>query len=152
MNPPPVPCVTWKMICCPFTGLAGFPRVRFPLMVSRKSFPADASTLIVAASVSATTVGAIAPVVAGPPLYAADRTTSGDHGSPHRQSGDALMTQRRLRPVAARCSGDRAFAQVRRSARNGDRQSMCPLISASRNHFRARSGWRHLDVDPRVLP
>ena len=62
MKLPPVPWVTCKTIFSPSTGLAGFPRVRFPAIVTRKSLPWEASSEIVAASVSMTTAGAIAPV------------------------------------------------------------------------------------------
>src|SRR5271165_2008781 len=61
VNGAPAPCVTWKTTCCPAVGLIGLPIVRLPATVTRKSLPSEASTAIVAASASVTTVGATAP-------------------------------------------------------------------------------------------
>src|SRR5215472_8467956 len=68
------------MICCPPVALDGVSMVRFPLRVTRKSLPREASTAIVAASVRATTAGASAPgsmVVACPTAVAAEAGAAG---------------------------------------------------------------------------
>src|SRR5882672_7913807 len=63
----PVPSwVSMKSIRCPSTGLDGTPMVRFPPRVTRKSLPSAAFTAMVAASVSAAGVTAIAPVNVAP--------------------------------------------------------------------------------------
>ena len=85
MDDPPVPCVTWNVIFCPSVGLVGLPMVRLAAMVTRKSLPSEASTAIVAASVSATTAGATAADSTVVPPCRARRRGGEDlsqHGAP----------------------------------------------------------------------
>ena len=58
---PRPPWVIWKTIFWPSVGLTGFSMVRLAAMVTRKSFPSEASTAMAEASVRATTAGATAP-------------------------------------------------------------------------------------------